>query len=193
MKRATVSGSVSAEVKCHLNADEECQVNAEAGGPNRQPRYFPRSLPQQLAGTRRCCGGDWLMIQERIAQGVYIKDIAEELGVHPRTVSRAIERSAAPPGRRPAARGSKLDAYMPAVDRLLKEGAWNARVIFRKIQAAGYQGGAASCGPTSSQNGRSERRAGFWARPKHLCPASHIHPRSPSTIFSAESHSSGCD
>src|SRR5215469_5907381 len=33
-----------------------------------------------------------LMIQERIAQGVYIKDIAEELGVDPRTVSRAIER-----------------------------------------------------------------------------------------------------
>jgi hypothetical protein len=26
---------------------------------------------------------DWLMIQERIEQGVYVKDIAAELGVHP--------------------------------------------------------------------------------------------------------------
>jgi hypothetical protein len=59
------------------------------------------------------------MIQERIAQGVYIKDIAEELGVHPRTVSRAIGRGGSPSGRRPAARGSKLDAYKPTVDRLL--------------------------------------------------------------------------
>ena len=81
------------------------------------------------------------MIQERIAQGVYIKDIAEELGVHPRTVSRAIERGGSPSGRRPTAPGSKLDAYKPTVDRLLGEGVWNARVIFREIQAAGYQGG----------------------------------------------------
>ena len=81
------------------------------------------------------------MIQQRIAQGVYIKDIAEELGVHPRTVSRAIERGGSPSGRRPTARGSKLDAYKPTVDRLLAEGVWNARVIFREIQAAGYQGG----------------------------------------------------
>ena len=62
------------------------------------------------------------MIQERIAQGVYIKDIAEELGVHPRTVSRAIGRGGSPSGRRPAARGSKLDAYKPTVDRLLGQG-----------------------------------------------------------------------
>lgn len=30
------------------------------------------------------------MIHERIAQGVYVKDIAAEMGVHPRTVSRAL-------------------------------------------------------------------------------------------------------
>jgi transposase len=72
---------------------------------------------------------------------VYIKDIAEELGVHPRAVSRAIERSGSPSGRRPAARGSKLDAYKPMVDQLLGQGVWNARVIFREIQAAGNQGG----------------------------------------------------
>ena len=30
------------------------------------------------------------MIHERIAQGMYVKDIAAEMGVHPRTVSRAV-------------------------------------------------------------------------------------------------------
>ena len=111
--------------------------------PNRQPRYFPRSLhnnsevgggaaEEELVddtGTNR-------------ARGVYIKDIAEELGVHPRTLSRAIEGEGSPSVRRPASRGSKLDAYKPAVDRLLGQGVWNARVTFREIRAAGYQGGA---------------------------------------------------
>jgi transposase len=82
------------------------------------------------------------MIQERMAQGVYVKDIAAELGVHPRTVSRALRRGGTPPGRRAAARTSKLEPYQPVVDRLLGEGVWNARVILRELQAAGYQGGA---------------------------------------------------
>ena len=62
------------------------------------------------------------MIHERIAQGVYVKDIAEELGVHPRTVSRALRRGGSPPGQRPGVRKSKLDPYKPMVDRLLGEG-----------------------------------------------------------------------
>jgi hypothetical protein len=45
-------------------------------------------------------------------------------------------------GRRPAARTSKLEPYKPMVNRLLDERVWNARVILREIQAAGYQGGA---------------------------------------------------
>src|SRR5271156_6484724 len=83
---------------------------------------------------------DWLMIHERIAQGVYVKDIAAEMGVHPRTVSRALRRGGAPRGQRPARRKSKLDPYKPLVDRLLGAGVWNAQVILREIQAAGYQG-----------------------------------------------------
>jgi transposase len=80
------------------------------------------------------------MIQERITQGVYVKDIAAEMGVHPRTISRALRRSGAPSGRRPAARKSKLDPYKPMIDRLLDQGVWNAQVILREIQAAGYPG-----------------------------------------------------
>jgi len=80
------------------------------------------------------------MIQEKIQQGMYIKDIAEELGVHPRTVRRALKRGSAPPGKRPAARRSKLDPFKPLIDRLLSEGVWNSVVIQREIEAAGYTG-----------------------------------------------------
>jgi transposase len=85
---------------------------------------------------------DWLVIEERLRQGVYVKDVAAELGVHPRTVSRARERGAAPAGRRLAARHSKLDTYKPAVDQLLAAGVWNAVVILRELQAQGYRGRA---------------------------------------------------
>jgi transposase len=82
------------------------------------------------------------MIQERLRQGVYVKDIATELGVHPRTVSRTRQRGDAPAGRRPVVRPSKLDGYKPEVDRLLAAGVWNAMVILRELQAQGYQGQA---------------------------------------------------
>jgi transposase len=83
---------------------------------------------------------DWYMIQEKIQQGMYIKDIAEELGVHPRTVRRAVKRGSAPPGKRPTARKSKLDLFKPTIDRLLAEGVWNSVVIQREIEALGYTG-----------------------------------------------------
>src|SRR3972149_8024409 len=69
-----------------------------------------------------------------------MKDIAAELGVHPKTVSRALRRGSAPSAvaRR---RGSKLDPHKATIDRLLGEGVWNAMVVLREIQAEGYQGG----------------------------------------------------
>ena len=39
---------------------------------------------------------DYWMIQERLKQGVYQKDIAAELGVHPKTVRRALARGGPP-------------------------------------------------------------------------------------------------
>jgi transposase-like protein len=59
------------------------------------------------------------MIQERLRQGVYVKDIAAELGVHPRTASRARRRGDAPLRQHPPARPSKLDRYKPEIDRWL--------------------------------------------------------------------------
>jgi transposase len=83
---------------------------------------------------------DFTVIQALRKRGVYLRDIAVELGVHPKTVSRALKRGGAPPrGRR--RRGSKLDRYKPTVDRLLAEDVWNGVVILREIQAEGYEGG----------------------------------------------------
>ena len=83
---------------------------------------------------------DLAVIKALKGRGVYLKDIAAELGVHPRTVRRALQRSrAAQKPRKP--RASKLDPYKADVDRLMREGVFNAMVILREIEAQGYTGG----------------------------------------------------
>jgi len=69
---------------------------------------------------------DWMVIQAQVECGVYQKDLAAALGVHPRTVRRALERGGAPSDTRPGARKSKLDPVKPEIDRWLQEGVWNA-------------------------------------------------------------------
>jgi transposase len=83
---------------------------------------------------------DYLMIQAKARAGVYQKDIALEIGIHPRTVSRALRRGGAPLGKRKP-RKSLLDPHKPFVDKLLEEGVWNAVVIREELQKKGYQGG----------------------------------------------------
>jgi transposase len=83
---------------------------------------------------------DWMDIKGLAEKGVYQKDIAYELGVHPKTVSRALTRGGAPKGERPSARHSMLDPFKPYIDELLKEGVWNGRVILRELQGKGYTG-----------------------------------------------------
>ncbi len=83
--------------------------------------------------------GDYVQIQALAKAGVYQKDIAAKLGVHPKTVSRAIARNGAPKGRQE--RGLvKLAPYMAQVDQLLSEDVWNAVVIVRLLKAKGYTG-----------------------------------------------------
>jgi transposase len=86
---------------------------------------------------------DYIVIRTLKKRGVYHKDIAAELGVHPRTVSRALQRGSAPQRerKRRASKLDKLDPYKATVDRLLAEGVWNGVVILREIQAQGYEGG----------------------------------------------------
>ena len=82
---------------------------------------------------------DFMTIQALVKRGVYLCDIAEQLGVHPKTVSRAMQRGGQPALRR-GRRGSLLDPYRPAIDGLLTEGVWNAVVIWRELQTRGYKG-----------------------------------------------------
>lgn len=82
---------------------------------------------------------DFAMIKILNHQGAYIKDIAAELGVHPKTVSRALKRGSAP---QPVKKNkdSKLEAYKIKIDQLLSNNVWNAMVILRELQAEGYDG-----------------------------------------------------
>ena len=82
---------------------------------------------------------DFAVIKAFTEEGMYQKDIADKLGVHPKTVSRALKRGRAPEKARKV-KSSKLEPYKPAIDRLLSEGVWNAVVILREIQIEGYNG-----------------------------------------------------
>jgi len=82
---------------------------------------------------------DFAVIKALDKQGAFIKDIAADLGVHPKTVSRALKRGSVPKPQRKR-RGSKLEPYKPKIDKLLSENVWNAMVILREIQAEGYKG-----------------------------------------------------
>jgi len=48
---------------------------------------------------------DHFMIQVKRNQGMYVKDIAADLGVHPKTVSRALQRGGPPTGQRGRPKG----------------------------------------------------------------------------------------
>ena len=82
---------------------------------------------------------DLAVIKALAENGVYRKDIAEKLGVHPKTVSRALKAGRSARKRRPE-KESKLEIYKPEIDQLLSEGVWNAVVILREIQEQGYKG-----------------------------------------------------
>jgi len=53
---------------------------------------------------------DWIMIKALHERGVYQRDIAEQLGVHPKTVSRVLKRERTP-ARKRVKRATKLDPY----------------------------------------------------------------------------------
>jgi len=84
---------------------------------------------------------DWMTIKAQVEQGVYLKDIAKDLGVHPKTIRRALKRGGPPSGKRPRARTSKLDPFKGHIDKRLQDNVRNAVVIFREIQTMGYTGG----------------------------------------------------
>jgi transposase len=98
--------------------------------------YLAKSTKSEVAMITK---EDFAVIKALHKRGVYQKDIAAELGLHPRTVRRALKRAGAPEKKRQK-RGSKLDPYKPKIDELLAAGVWNAMVIWRELQALGYEG-----------------------------------------------------
>src|SRR4029453_2311759 len=104
------------------------------------------SLHRWAIGRRDSVLGleDFMTIQALVRRGVYLCDIAEQLGVHPRTIRRALQRGGAPPrgGGRP---GSLLDPSPPQGRQPPRaEGVWNTVVILRELQAKGYAGGVST-------------------------------------------------
>jgi len=84
---------------------------------------------------------DVMMIMQMREQGVYIEDIAKEIGCSERTVRRILKRGGPASGKRPKARGSKLDAFKPTIDALLADEVWNCEVILQELRLRGYDGG----------------------------------------------------
>jgi len=82
---------------------------------------------------------DFRVIQALAKRGVYQNDIAAELGVHPKTVSRALKRGAAPKMQR-APRPSKLDPFKPYLDEHAGDGHGSFTRLFREIRDLGYDG-----------------------------------------------------
>lgn len=80
------------------------------------------------------------MIMRMRRQGLYLKDIAAQLGCSQRTLRRTLQRGGPASGRRSGARGSKLDPYKPMIDAMLGDGIWNCRVIRERLKGAGYDG-----------------------------------------------------
>jgi transposase len=94
---------------------------------------------------------DWIMIKQMRERGCYFEDIARELGVSSKTISRALHREGAPRRRKQGVGRSKLDAYKAEIDRLLGENIWNAEVIYAHVREQGYAGSKTILREDSSQ------------------------------------------
>ena len=130
------------------------------------------------------------MIQALVRRGVYHKDIAAELGVSPKTVSRALSRGSAPRGRR-RRRVNKLDGQAPVVSSATNSGPSSVFPASTSSQSRASPAGQASwlAGRGYPLNQSRFPPVGFrrvsaklhWPLPTRLVrlPSSHEHRASP--------------
>ena len=130
------------------------------------------------------------MIQALVRRGVYHKDIAAELGVSPKTVSRALSRGSAPRGRR-RRRVNKLDGQAPVVSSATNSGPSSVFPAGTSSQSRASPAGQASwlAGRGYPLNQSRFPPVGFrrvsaklhWPLPTRLVrlPSSHEHRASP--------------
>jgi IS30 family transposase len=90
---------------------------------------------------RRLSKADYDLAVDLVRRGVYVCDVAKKLGVHPKTVSRALRRGGPPSGQYPA-RPTIIDPYKDLANRLHSRGDLSGGEIFRRLRAAGYRGSA---------------------------------------------------
>lgn len=77
-------------------------------------------------------------------QGVTIRAIAQQFGMHRRTVRQFVRADRFPERAKPKARRNQIDPFVPYLKRRWEEGAHNTAQLWREIQAEGFQGSDSS-------------------------------------------------
>lgn len=84
--------------------------------------------------------GEFFVIKEMHAKGMYVTHIAKECGRDPKTIRKWLEQDEPSRYQRTSHRIGKLEAYKDYVRQRMEEGCLNAVVLFDEIKAQGYLG-----------------------------------------------------
>src|SRR3712207_4548081 len=106
-----------------------------------------------MLGVEEC-----FVIRELHRKGVSISEIARLTGHDRKTVRSVLARPLIPAPRPPRRRSCKLDPFAAYIEGRLAEGVYNARKLYRELQARGYTGKETQVG-AFVQPHREARRA----------------------------------
>jgi len=81
------------------------------------------------------------MIKDMYRKGISISEIARQTGHDRKTVRKAINGDLLAPRQKAPPKTRKIDPYTDYLQRRMSEGVYNARKLYREIQARGYPGG----------------------------------------------------
>ncbi|MGF7046813.1 transposase, partial [Paenibacillus sp. DS2015] len=84
--------------------------------------------------------GEFFVVKDMQAKGMYVTHIAKELGRDPKTIRKWLEQDEPQRYQRTNKRIGKLDAYKSYVRQRMEDGCLNAVVIYDEIKAKGYIG-----------------------------------------------------
>lgn len=112
---------------------EEASPEPAAPRPTRAARAKTARREQRLARYNE-------VIALR-ARGMSKRTIAQQVGLDVRTVRRWLAAGGFPERKERPPVASKLDPYLPYLDRRIHDGCWNAAQLWREIRSEGYAGG----------------------------------------------------
>lgn len=81
------------------------------------------------------------VIKDMHARGVSVSEIARVTGRDRKTVRAVLNGPVTPPPQRRTGRGSKLDPYVPYLEKRIEEGVLNCAKLFAELRRRGYAGG----------------------------------------------------